>query len=450
MKHTQTKIYSKQKKETNLHQNPSIHNLAENSLAFQMLEAAKVIAFVIEGNNLDRALSQVINIKLPANTQSAIKDMAYQTLRQYGRASTALKPYLQKELPQPYHALLYVAFQRLEAGFSESYAIVDQAVHATSLNAGGLKGVINAVLRNVLRNWQKIQDQLAESPVSRYQHPAWWINKVKQTYPENWIEVLNAANYPPPMSLRVNLQLQTLQAVQTLLKQSNIESHAIDSAGLVLKTPQSVWTLPGFKEGFFSVQDIGAQHAAQWLDVQPEMNVLDACAAPGGKASHILELTPSCHLTALEISQARAKKIEENFERLHLNAQIIIGDAQSNTWWDGKYFDRILADVPCSASGVVRRHPDVKWLRQAEDIRQFRIQQSKILSSLWQTLKIGGKMLYVTCSIFNEENSEQIRNFCLNHKDAVRLNIEGELEKIYLPSPLHDGFYYALLQKTAS
>jgi len=251
------------------------------------------------------------------------------------------------------------------------------------------------------------------------------------------------------MSLRVNRRRRTVDAALAALEAAGQPARLVEPGALRLEKPVPVQRLPGFSEGALSVQDAGAQHAAAWLDLAPGQRVLDACAAPGGKAAQILE---SCDvdLLALELDPRRAERIAENFHRLNLAGRIAVADcAEPASWWDGRPFDRILADVPCSASGVVRRHPDIKWLRRADDIPRFAAQQARILEALWQTLAPDGKMLYVTCSVFPEENQAQIAAFLARHGDARALPIEGQPERQMLPDADHDGFYYALLAKQA-
>ena len=257
------------------------------------------------------------------------------------------------------------------------------------------------------------------------------------------------------MSLRVNLTKTSMSEYLQLLARMDIEATQISSQGLVLNAPLAVEKIPGFLDGVVSVQDAGAQWAAPLLDVQDGMRVLDACSAPGGKAGHLLELA-NIALTALDDDEKRLTRVQQNIDRLQKNAHCVVGDAGRTDWWDGKLFDRILADVPCSASGIVRRHVDIKWLRRESDIAKFAQTQAKILPNLWQMLAKGGKLLYVTCSIFYEENQQQIEQFCQQHADATCLPLAFSAGAFHLhvqdgqlvPSITHDGFFYALLQKS--
>jgi 16S rRNA (cytosine967-C5)-methyltransferase len=263
--------------------------------------------------------------------------------------------------------------------------------------------------------------------------------------------MFEAGNRHPPMTLRANQRRISASEYLALLEQHHLSAKIIYPDALQLDKPVSVDRLPGFHDGLVSVQDAGAQIAARLLDVHDGMRVLDACAAPGGKTSHILEMA-KVELLALDKDEKRLERVAENLQRLGLTAKLVAGDAADpDSWWDGKVFQRILADVPCSASGVVRRHPDIKWLRRRADIPGFAVQQLGILSSLWRLIEQDGKLLYATCSVFQQENEQVIATFLAQQPDALRLpvmlpeNSEGQL----LPNDQHDGFFYALLQKTA-
>lgn len=251
------------------------------------------------------------------------------------------------------------------------------------------------------------------------------------------------------MTLRVNRKKTTTAEYLDLLKQNGIQASLIEPNAILLQHAESVDKLPGFWDGLASVQDAGAQYAAGFLDVQDGMRVLDACAAPGGKSAHLLELA-QITLVALDKDAGRLERVRDNIQRLQLNATLLTGDAATPAdWWDGQKFQRILADVPCSATGVVRRHPDIKWLRRASDIESFALQQQQILTALWPLLENGGKLLYATCSIFGRENQQVIQEFLSYHPDAAQLplNAAGMKQGQLLPNDQHDGFFYALLQK---
>ena len=288
---------------------------------------------------------------------------------------------------------------------------------------------------------------LSESPGGP--DPAAMLDAVRSAYPDAWQGILEAANQHPPMTLRINHRHGNAAAYVARLAAAGIAARALDDTAVLLDKPQPVDALPGFADGHASVQDWGAQRAAGLLDAKPGMRVLDACAAPGGKTAHLLE-TVDLELTALELDPRRALRIEDNLRRLQLKATVKVADCvDTANWWDGRPYDRILADVPCSASGVARRHPDIKWLRRAADIGAFATSQQRILDALWRTLAPGGKILYCTCSIFPQENGAQVAAFVGRHTDAVRVDIDEQPELQLTPDPEQDGFYYALLQKSA-
>lgn len=421
--------------------------LPPDSLAHALHHAAALVAAVRAGRALSDALADLwAGHKEWAPAQrGAIQDLAYTCLRDYGRGTEALGRLLAKPAPEPIDSLLLVALSRLAREPGAAHTIVDQAVRAAEASAPGLKGLVNGVLRNHLRQ----PPREPESEAARYRHPAWWVARLRAAYPADWKRVLAAGNEHPPMSLRVNQRRQSLESALAALEAAGLPARIVPPGALRLDKPVPVQRLPGFADGALSVQDAGAQHAAAWLDLVPGQRVLDACAAPGGKAAQILE-TADVELLALELDPRRAGRIAENFQRLGLDGRIQVADcAATNQWWDGRPFDRILADLPCSASGVVRRHPDIKWLRRSEDIGRFAAQQARILDALWQTLGPDGKMLYVTCSVFPEENQAQIAAFLARHGDARALPIEGQPERQLLPDAEHDGFYYALLAKRA-
>jgi 16S rRNA (cytosine967-C5)-methyltransferase len=316
------------------------------------------------------------------------------------------------------------------------------------------KGLVNAILRNFLRKQTQLADLVRKSELGLYSYPQWWISKLKTQYPQHWESMLTAGNQHPPMTLRVNTKKISVEDYLRLLERQDIEASHIGGQAVLLVKPLMVEKIPGFNDGIVSVQDYGAQLAAHLLDLQSGMRVLDACAAPGGKTGHILELC-DVQLTAIDNDELRLQRVQNNLTRLQLTADLAVGDAASADWHHGQPFDRILADVPCTASGIVRRHVDIKWLRREQDIKSFAAQQAKILPNLWQLLAKGGKLLYVTCSVFNEENQEQVNKFLSHHPDAKQLELPSQvfssavsqLHGQLIPSTAHDGFFYALLQK---
>lgn len=427
-------------------------SLAEDSLGHALLTSAELIAEVVGGTTLTDALARLWDARpaTPAGVRGAILDLTYGTLRDYGRQDFILGKLLQKPLPEPLQSLLRVALHRLAVRPDTAHTVVDQAVSAAATLLGGkFKGVANGVLRNALRQAGELVQGADADMVAEHRHPPWWIRRLKGQYPQKWRTILAAGNSHPPMALRVNPRRASDDEVLADFAAAGIAVKRLAPGTLRLEQPIPVSRIPGFAEGCVSVQDAGAQHAARHLDLADGQRVLDACAAPGGKSAHILE-TADVDLTALDADPLRVRRITDNLARLGLGADVKAADCRNlDAWWDGRPFDRILADVPCSASGVVRRNPDIKWLRRSDDIPRFAAQQAEILDALWQTLAPGGKMLYATCSVFADENGAQIAAFAARHADCRRLPIAGQLDCQYLPCADHDGFFYALLEKTA-
>ena len=412
--------------------------------------AAGLIAAVLAGRNFDVALARAA---LPAPLRAATMDLAYPTLRAFGRGDFLLGLLLDRPLQDlAARGLLLAALARLEARPETAHTTVDQAVTAAAqLARGQFKGLVNGVLRNFLRRREELLALAAADPVARWQHPAWWIARLRRDHPAHWESILAAGNSHPPMCLRVNRRHAGGAACLALLHADGIAARALDDTAILLEKPLPVERIPGFGSGLCSVQDWGAQAAAGLLEVEDGMRVLDACAAPGSKAAHLLEIA-QIDLTALDADAARSARIADNLQRLELTATLRVGDARAvDSWWDGRVYDRILADVPCSASGVVRRHPDAKWLRRESDIAGFAAMQGTIVDALWRTLAPGGKMLYATCSVFAQENADQVAAFIGRHADARCLPTMGattrDAQLQHLPDAEHDGFFYALLQK---
>lgn len=420
-------------------------------LAAALLHAAELLSAVLAGRTLDAVLAEA---RLSGSLRAATMDLAYSALRRYGRDDFLLAQLVQRPLSDPsVRSLLLVALARLESRPEDAHTTVDQATTtAASLAGGHFKGLVNGVLRNFLRRRDALLALADADPVAHGQHPAWWIKRLQQDHPQHWRAILAAGNAHPPMTLRVNHRRIASADFLARLTAAGIAAHPAGDAAFILEKPMPVERIPGFAEGLCSVQDAGAQRAACLLDAHAGQRVLDACAAPGGKAAHLLELHDDMDLLALDVEPVRAARISENFVRLGLASQravVKVGDAGTpKAWWDGRPFDRILADVPCTASGVVRRHPDAKWLRQPADIKRFAATQARILDALWGTLVGGGKMLYATCSVFAAENEDQVTAFTRRHADALRLTIAGAPHLQLLPNAAHDGFFYALLQKT--
>ncbi len=423
--------------------------------------AADAVNQVLSGRNLTLALPDALSAFPDATPQQrgAAADLSYGTLRFYGETNAYLTCLLEKPLTDDrIYTLLLVAIYQLLHDKADAFTVVNQAVHAVSqfrkpTPKQWAKGLVNAILRNFLRKKDEFAAKLTKTEVAIYSYPQWWINKLKAQYPDHWHAILIAGNQHPPMTLRVNTKKISVEEYLQLLARQDIEASHVGGQAVVLTKPVAVEKIPGFSDGVVSVQDYGAQLAAQLLDAKAGMRVLDACCAPGGKTGHILELA-DVQLTAMDSDAGRLQRVQENLTRLQLNAELVAADAAAADWHDGKPFDRILADVPCTASGIVRRHVDIKWLRREADVASFAAQQAKILPNLWQLLAKGGKLLYVTCSVFNEENQKQVDKFLLQHPDAKQLPLSvdaftdlTQLNGQLIPSIAHDGFFYALLQK---
>ena len=417
------------------------------------IAAADIVQLVLlNGRNLNQVLDESLRSKmdwLPAQ-RAALQNLSYGTLRFYGQLRAVLDMLLHKPLQdERVRFLLLVALYQLQYGKSAHHAVVDHAVRAAQTLSSHVGGLVNAILRNFLRNQARLIEQAALQAEGRYSYPQWWIDMLKQQYGERSSAILEAGNQHPPMTLRVNQRRISTADYMALLAQQDISARLFEPDALLLEKPIPVDKVPGFFSGLVSVQDAGAQYAARLLDVHGGMRVLDACAAPGGKTAHILEHAV-VEMVAVDRDEKRLQRVRENLQRLELTAQLVASDAaEPDSWWDGKPFQRILADMPCSASGVVRRHPDIKWLRRSSDIAAFAVQQLDMLLALWQLLAQDGKLLYATCSVFQQENEQVIAAFLARQPDAHRLPVvlPGDLNGQLLPNDQHDGFFYALLHK---
>lgn len=419
------------------------------------LAAGQIVQQVLQdGRNLNQVLDESLCRKAvwtPAQ-RAALQDLSYGTLRYYGQLDALLRALLHKPLSDRriYYVLL-VALYQLQYSKAAQYTVVDHAVRSAQMLNAKASGLVNAILRNFLRSQAVLLEQVTQQAEGKYSYPQWWIDELQAQYGERSGAVLEAGNQHPPMTLRVNQRRNTTAEYLALLKRHNLSARLIEPDALQLDKPLPVDRLPGFFDGLVSVQDAGAQYAARLLDVHDGMRILDACAAPGGKTAHMLERA-AVKVVAVDNDVKRLQRVGENLQRLDLGAQLAVGDvAEPGEWWDGVLFDRILADVPCSASGVVRRHPDIKWLRRRADIVGFAAQQLRILHALWRLLAHDGKLLYATCSVFHQENQQVIAAFLAQQPGAQRLpvsldcTVEGQL----LPDGQHDGFFYALLQKNS-
>lgn len=427
-----------------------------DSLSFSLQGAAQAVAAVGRGVALPQALSQIF-AKTNATPQArgAIQDISYHCLRHMGRAEALLNAMTTKQTePAVLHGLLCCALGLLsdpdETGDNARYntfTLVDQAVTAAASDPemAHAKGMVNAVLRRFLRERDALMKSAAGTQMARWSYPDWWIDRMRSAYPQDWQAILEAGNAAPPLTLRVNRRKITVGDYLALLSSQAIDATRIGPDAVRLAQPVPVQRIPGFEDGLVSVQDAAAQHAASLLDLQDGMRVLDACAAPGGKSCHILE-SADVELLALDSDERRLQRIEENLQRLQLQATLQTGDASLQDWWDGKPFDRILADVPCTASGIVRRHPDIRWLRRKGDTTQLASISAKILDNLWQMLRPDGKLLFVTCSLWPQESEAQAAAFALRN-NAARLPAPGQLLPTANEEQDHDGLFYALFQK---
>lgn len=422
---------------------------------------------VRDGQSMTPALDDV-----DAQLRPGVQALAFHALRWLGRAE-ALRQQLAKRPPPPEaDALLCVALalacSEEDAPYT-AHTLVDQAVEAAKRSEATLHqaSFINGCLRRFLREQAELMALTEKSPQAVWNHPQWWIDRVRKDHPAQWQEILRANNSRAPLILRINERKTTqAQYVQALLAM-DIGAFPVGEYGVVLTEARPINALPGFAEGHFSVQDAAAQLAAPLLLNElsaaggdaARLNILDACAAPGGKTAHLLELA-DCEVTALDIDARRCERIAQNLQRLGLQAHIVVGDAsRPKAWWDGRLYDGILLDAPCTASGIVRRHPDVRWLRRPTDIAQLAGIQAKLLDTLWPLLKPGGRMVYCTCSVFRAEGEQQIQTFVAHHTDALLMPSPGHLlpqsgaSDAVFPDNLlreHDGFYYALLEKRST
>jgi len=420
------------------------------------LIAADCVSEVIKGHNLNQVFERRFehHQNITPQQKSVAIFLAYGAIRFLGENQFFIQQLIDKKITnKKIEALLCVALFQLNHDQSTDFTVVNEAVEAAKLiNKSWAGSFVNGVLRNFIRQKENLQTELKNNEEAFYSYPVWWINLIKQNYPKDWESILLNGNKHPPLTLRINERKTNLKQYEEKLKSEAISYRVLGNIALELTQPTPVEKIPGFMDGEVSIQDFGAQLAAKLLDLQDGQICLDACSAPGGKTGHMLEIA-DIELVSIDQQKDRLYKVKENLERLHLNAYLKCADLIAvNTWWNEKLFDRILLDAPCSASGVVRRHVDIKWLRRPRDIEMFAKQQKAMLEAMWQLLKKGGKLLYATCSIFHDENQKVINHFIKEHKDAkeVKWSVDSEYSKYenqLIPSENHDGFFYALLEK---
>lgn len=439
---------------------PTTIAVRQPSLWEQLQAAATVIQAVRSGTSATAALARVA-----PTLKGGVQALVFHALRQLGQAQALRSLLVSRPAPAPVDALLCTALALAwnpTAAPYEAFTLVNQAVEAAKRHPAtrAQAGFLNACLRRFLRDRESLVAESARLPVARWNHPDWWISRLKKDWPQDWATILEANNRQAPMTLRVNRRQISPAHYQSVLQNAGIHSVLADQGAVVLEKARAVHELPGFLQGAVSVQDSAAQWAAPLLldalESDRPLRVLDACAAPGGKTAHLLELA-DCDLVALDIDPQRCEKIVQTLERLGLSAEVRAADAADvPSWWDGQPFDAILLDAPCSASGIVRRHPDVRWLRRESDIAQLAVLQARLLGALWPLVKAGGRLLFSTCSVFRAEGELQVKTFLAHNTDARMLPSPGHL----LPKAVtngalvpenaasdHDGFFYALLEK---
>ncbi len=423
--------------------------------------AAKVVVAVAQQKqSLNPVLTAALN-NLPPAQRSLCQQLSYGVIRLYPTLQALADPLLQKKLKnkdQDIYALLLIGIYQLRELRIPPHAALSETVDAASLlGKNWAKGLLNACLRQYQRRQAELENQARQTEPGQFAHPQWLIDAIRHNWPAHWQQILSANNQQAPMILRVNRQKCTVTDYQKLLNEQQIQSQKLPDCpqGLLLDKACDVGELPQFNDGWVSVQDGAAQQVAALLDLKPGLRVLDACAAPGGKTAHLLEIEPDLTVLALDIDAQRLQRVDDTLTRLGLTATTQTADAADiNSWWQGELFDRILVDAPCSGSGVIRRHPDIKLLRRPDDIDQLADRQKQLLDNLWPLLKADGILVYTTCSIFERENAGQINAFLQRHADASLIEVtqaparKAQYGYQRLPGDdAFDGFFYACLQR---
>jgi len=437
--------------------------VAESKSMNARAHAAQVLDHVVNGRrSLNDALVVGLQEVADARERALIQELSYGSLRWYYQLEAMLQCLLNKPLKKrdsDLRCLLLAGLYQLTRMALPPHVAVNETVQAArALDKAWATGLVNAVLRGCQRRKAQLEADIAASPAALYAHPGWLIERFEQDWPEDWEAILQAGNQRPPLSLRVN-RLQTTRAdYLALLQREGIKAAPLIHTpyGIKVEEPVPVSALPGFDAGLVSVQDAAAQLAAGLLELEPGLQVLDACAAPGGKTAHILETEPGlASVTAIDVDERRLRLIEANLARLGLAARVLHADAaEPGSWCDGHSYDRILLDVPCSATGVIRRHPDIKLLRRPADIGSLVARQAQLLGALWPLLPADGMLLYTTCSVLADENERQIGSFLEDHPDAVEQKITASWgrrcargRQILPGEDDMDGFYFACMRK---
>ncbi|PSV94292.1 16S rRNA (cytosine(967)-C(5))-methyltransferase RsmB [Photobacterium iliopiscarium] len=418
--------------------------------------AAKVIYQVVDqGQSLSAALP-LAQQNIKERDHALLQEICYGVLRWLPRLESITNALMDKPLKgkqRVFHHLILVGLYQLGYMRIPAHAAVAETVDATkTLKKTQLRGLINAVLRSYQRQKDALDEQAVSHDAGKYGHPSWLLKLLKASYPDDYAAICEANNTKAPMWLRVNSHHHDRDTYRALLDAEGIatELHPQAADALRLISPCDVTKLPGFSDGWVSVQDAAAQLAVDYLQPQAGELILDCCAAPGGKTVHIMERVPTAQVVAIDCDENRLKRVHENLERLNLTAQVLCADARyPEQWWDGEKFDRILLDAPCSATGVIRRHPDIKWLRRGEDIAALALLQAEIFDAMWLQLKPGGTLVYATCSITPQENCDQVKAFLSRTADAILIDSDPATpgRQILPGEESMDGFYYAVLTK---
>lgn len=429
----------------------------------QLQQVARVNLAVMSGTSGTAALDLV-----DASLRGGVQALCFHVWRYWGRAQ-ALRAQLVRKAPPPMVdallcSALALAWNNEDSAY-DAFTLVNQAVEAAKRQpeTKAQANFVNACLRRFLREREALLAATDADPVAQWNHPRWWIARLQKDHPQHWTDILTAANRHAPMTLRVNQRRMQPQAYLPLLRAAGLDGLQVSANAIELQSPAPVQALPGFGDGWVSVQDAAAQVAAPLLlngyQGREPWRILDACAAPGGKTGHLLECTEA-EVVALEVDPRRAQRISSNVQRLGLHTQVIVADASAvPNWWDGRPFSLILLDAPCTASGIVRRHPDIRWLRRESDVAQLAATQRHLLQTLWPLLVPGGRLLFCTCSVFRAEGDAQVQAFLAHNTDAALLPSPGHLlprssrsQEVVADNPLgdHDGFFYALFEKRAA